>query len=72
MSFLTRIPAAPLITLVVVNLLYVVRGFVFAAIALITTRHEVPEIQARLNCCGPRGGPVQKGRVGSSVCAREV
>lgn len=34
----TRIPAAPLITLVVVDLLYVVCGFVSAAVAIISAR----------------------------------
>ncbi|GES59949.1 hypothetical protein ATEIFO6365_0002028000 [Aspergillus terreus] len=67
----TRIPAAPLITLVVVNLLHVVCGFVFAAVAIISARGEVPEIQARLNVMGLVADRFEK--PGTEVsCAEEM
>ena len=47
-----RIPAAPLITLVVVNFLYVVCGLIFTILALVAARSKVPDIQARLSIAG--------------------
>lgn len=52
-SFLVaRVPAAPLFTLVVANLLFVVMGFVLTFIALVSSGGEVREIQARLSVKG--------------------
>ncbi|KAL2844530.1 hypothetical protein BJY01DRAFT_248147 [Aspergillus pseudoustus] len=47
-----RVPAAPLMTLVVVNLLYVLCGVVFALVALVAARGGVPDIQRRLTIAG--------------------
>ncbi|KAF9885165.1 hypothetical protein FE257_000691 [Aspergillus nanangensis] len=52
MTLVARVTTTPLITLIVVNLLYVVCGFVFAVVALIASRHEAPDVQARLNIAG--------------------
>jgi hypothetical protein len=47
-----RIPAAPLIAMVVVCLLYVVCGLVLTGIATWSARQEVPDVQARLTIAG--------------------
>lgn len=51
-SLVTRIPMAPLFTFVVVTLPYILCDFVFATLALVTARHEIPGIQARLSITG--------------------
>ncbi|KAL3452761.1 hypothetical protein BJX65DRAFT_302668 [Aspergillus insuetus] len=54
-SLVVRVPTAPLITLVVVNLLYVLCGFIFAAVALLVSAGSaggVPDIQLRLTVAG--------------------
>jgi hypothetical protein len=52
-SFLVaRIPAAPLFTLVIANLLFVVLGITLTAIALVASSGEVREVQARLSIVG--------------------
>ncbi|KAL4804693.1 hypothetical protein BDV18DRAFT_161786 [Aspergillus unguis] len=54
-SLVARVPTAPLITLVVVNMLYVLCGFVFAAVALLVSAGSaggVPDIQLRLTVAG--------------------
>jgi hypothetical protein len=54
---------------VVLNLLYVVCGFVFAAVAIISARGEIPEIQARLNVIGLVVDRFEK--PGTEVCCAE-
>ncbi len=52
-SFLVaRVPAAPLFTLVITNLLFVCMGFVLTFVALASSGGEVREIQARLSVKG--------------------
>jgi hypothetical protein len=52
-SFLVaRVPAAPLFTLVIANLLFVILGIILTAIALGTSGGEVREVQARLSIVG--------------------
>lgn len=52
-SFLvTRVPAAPLFTLVIANLLFVLLGIILAVVALQSSGGEVREIQARLGIFG--------------------
>jgi len=66
-SFLvSRIPAAPLFTLVIANLLFVILGIVLAAIAIHTSGGEVREVQARLSIVGLVADrfEAQRGRTG--------
>jgi hypothetical protein len=52
-SFLVaRVPAAPLFTLVIANLLFVLLGIILTAIAIRTSGGEVREVQARLSIAG--------------------
>jgi hypothetical protein len=52
-SFLVaRVPAAPLFTLVITNLLFVLLGIILTAIAIRTSGGEVREVQARLSIAG--------------------
>jgi len=51
-SLVARVPAAPLFTLVIANLLFVVLGIVFAGMALGSSGSEVREVQARLSIVG--------------------
>lgn len=52
-SFLvSRVPAAPLFTLVIANLLFVVFGIALAAVAIKTSGGDVREVQARLSIVG--------------------
>lgn len=47
-----RVPAAPLFTLVVANLLFVILGVILTLVALGTSGGEVREVQARLSIVG--------------------
>lgn len=47
-----RIPKAPLITLVLFSLLYVLCGLILTALAVWTARHKVPDLQAGLRITG--------------------
>ncbi|GFF41089.1 hypothetical protein IFM58399_06146 [Aspergillus lentulus] len=47
-----RIPAAPLVTMVVVCLLYVVCGLLLTGLAAWSARNGVPDVQARLSIAG--------------------
>jgi hypothetical protein len=52
-SFLvSRVPAAPLFTLVIANLLFVLLGIILTSIAIWTSGGEVREVQARLSIGG--------------------
>lgn len=51
-SLVARVPAAPLFTLVVANLLFVAIGVIFTLVALGTSGGEVRDVQARLNIAG--------------------
>ena len=52
-SFLvTRVPVAPLLCLVIANLLFVVLGILLGGIALVTSRSETRDVQARLTVSG--------------------
>jgi hypothetical protein len=52
-SFLVaRVPQAPLFTLVVVNLLFVLLGIILAAVAIQSSGGEAREVQARLSIVG--------------------
>ncbi|KAI3049420.1 hypothetical protein CBS147352_5956 [Aspergillus niger] len=51
-SLVSRVPMAPLFTLVAVNFLYVIVGLIFAGIAIKTARGAVPDIHARLGITG--------------------
>ncbi|RAL00752.1 uncharacterized protein BO80DRAFT_502163 [Aspergillus ibericus CBS 121593] len=48
----SRVPMAPLFTLVAVNFLYVICGLVFAGFAFRAARREVPDIHARFGISG--------------------
>ncbi|RAK93391.1 hypothetical protein BO79DRAFT_267496 [Aspergillus costaricaensis CBS 115574] len=51
-SLVSRVPMAPLFTLVAVNFLYVIVGLIFAGIAIRTARGAVPDVHARLGISG--------------------